>query len=290
MDYGSSNSYLEEPPENIIISEFKILRLIEKNVYSQIYEVIWEKNGQKYALKKEKMRAENAEEMREERQHEREMINLIKSTGCDGIIKVYGETVDSSNFTKYTLMELGEYDIFHDLYKRNYSQNYYSESEIFDMLNQVVDTCAFLENQSIAHRDIKPNNIIFVNGRYKLCDFAEAKRCQKGKCQNEVKGTELYMSPILYQSMLNHSFNCYHDPFKSDVYSLGISFLFIATLDFNILMNFRNIDAFSKNSFIMNCLSNRYSQRFINILSSMLKEDENQRPYFNQLKQMIGYY
>ena len=51
---------------------------------------------------------------------------------------------------------------------------------------------------NIVHRDIKPQNILkFNNGLYNIADFGEAKEIKISKQLNTLRGTELYMSPLL---------------------------------------------------------------------------------------------
>ncbi len=83
---------------------------------------------------------------------------------------------------------------------------------------------------NINHRDIKPGNILFKDGKALIADFGNAKRINmQNHFLNEwmtMLGTEPYMSPLV-------RINQPHDSFKSDVFSLGVTLLYAALLKKN---------------------------------------------------------
>ena len=52
----------------------------------------------------------------------------------------------------------------------------------------------------------------------------------------------MYMSPSLYNGLKENKDDIEHDPFKSDLFSLGFCFVYAATMDFNLLYDLRNIN------------------------------------------------
>ena len=50
------------------------------------------------------------------------------------------------------------------------------------------------------------------------------------------------MSPSLYNGLKENKDDIEHDPFKSDLFSLGFCFVYAATMDFNLLYDLRNIN------------------------------------------------
>ena len=96
-------------------------------------------------------------------------------------------------------MEKAERDMEQELVIRGNYVQYYSEIDLTNVLCQLILTCSQLQKNNIAHRDIKPQNILILSGRYKLCDFGEAISFNKtGIIVQKIRGTELYMSPILF--------------------------------------------------------------------------------------------
>jgi len=93
-------------------------------------------------------------------------------------------------------------------------------------LNELIDCLAYLVyKKQIYHRDIKPQNILLVKGRFKLSDFGEGKAFDCAKTVNTVAGTPVYMSPLLVKSYSEGTKVSRHDIEKSDIFSLGMTFL-----------------------------------------------------------------
>ena len=92
-------------------------------------------------------------------------------------------------------------------------------------------TFAQLQKNNVSHRDIKPQNILIFEGGeypntdtvlYKLADFGEAKELIKdleATNKQTLRGTELYMAPVLFQALRSKKMIKYikHNTYKSDV-------------------------------------------------------------------------
>ena len=182
-------------------------------------------------------------------------------------------------------MELAERDWEKEIKERKESKKYYTEGELYEITRQLIKTFALLQKNNITHRDIKPQNILIVNNIYKICDFGEAKITEgNGVKKHTIKGTELYMSPILFSALNNGQNYIIHNSFKSDVFSLGMCLLLAATLTFKSLYEIRELKDMN---LIKNVLEKylivKYSYNFVNILVKMLEVNENLRPDFIEL-------
>ena len=146
------------------------------------------------------------------------------------------------------------------------------------------------QSEKISHRDIKPQNVLlFEDGIYKIADFGEAKEAKISKQVNTLRGTELYMSPALYSGLKNERNDVNHDPYKSDVFSLGFCFLYAAVLDLELLYQLRDINNSKKlNEILQKQLKGEYSQTFINVLSHMMEIEESERFDFLQLVNFVN--
>jgi serine/threonine protein kinase len=74
-----------------------------------------------------------------------------------------------------------------------------SEVEIAHLGAQVNSALHHLHRLDVAHRDLKPGNVLFYgtdNNHLKLCDFGFAKRC-RGQRLHTLCGTPIYMAPEL---------------------------------------------------------------------------------------------
>lgn len=86
----------------------------------------------------------------------------------------------------------------------------------------------------IAHRDIKPENILLFDQElflFKICDVGVGteSRGENTKTRTLI-GTVAYLSPELFQAFKDLKYKSYYNPYKSDVFSLGLVFLYFASL------------------------------------------------------------
>ena len=283
-----NNIFLKTKIPIFNIEDYKIERKLGEGSYGIIYSVC--KQNQKtpvYALKKIIARTVT------------EVCNFIKefelvySCNHQNIMKIFGlclRILDSTTFAIYVLMEKSKYDWDKEIKLHLSKRKIYSEKELINILKQLTEALLFLKNNfNISHRDIKPQNIlIFDDGKYKLADFGEAKEIKISKKLNTLRGTELYMSPALYEGLKQDKNDVSHNTFKSDVFSLGFCLLFAAGLNYNLLYKVRDItDNNITEREINNHLQKMYSNTFIQILSKMLKVDEIQRFGFTEILEYI---
>ena len=290
--YGNIISpYLEiEPGININLSEYQILNQIGSGSEGLIYAVKWKKNNKKYALKKSSIFLESTFQKR--KSENVSLRKFIDSTGCDGLIKIYGNysrTTELGMYECYELMELADKDWEKEITMRRDSLKFYQENELMDIFRHLIKTFALLQNNKITHRDIKPQNIMLVNGKLKICDFGNARILKRdGIIIQKIRGSELFMSPILFKGYRSGKQQIRHNTYKSDVYSLGVCFLFAASLSFegpNVIREVYDMKIIRR---VLNQqLQRRYSQNLINLIFTMLQVDENKRPDFTQLELMI---
>ena len=218
---------------------------------------------------------------------------LVYSCDHPNIMKIYGlciRMLDQTTFSLYVLMERAKKDWDADIKKHLKKKKNYTEKELINILRQLSDALLFMQKKlKISHRDIKPQNVLlFSNGIFKISDFGEAKEMKIDKQINTLRGTELYMSPALYWGLKNNNRDVNHDPYKSDVFSLGFCFLYAAALNFKLLYQVREVYNNNQMNQILNQqFSKKYSATFINILSYMLEVDETKRYDFSELIQAI---
>ena len=277
-----------EPKEHFDPVEFKSLKLIGGGTYGKIYLVQWVKNNKKYALKKEPIKTN---EIINKRKEKIKLVNdFLKKTKCPGIIKIYGNAVkkekDAQDYYYYVLMELADKDWEKEIIDRKKYNIYYTEKEFYIIMNQLISTMALLQKNHITHRDIKPQNILISKGTFKLSDFGEARTLKRtGIIISRVRGTELFMSPVLFHGLKHKLSQVGHNTFKSDVFSLGLCFLLAGTLNFNSLYSIREVNDIKViEEYLDKYLSERYSIKIIKIILDMLQIDENLRPDFVTLE------
>ena len=279
-----------EPNEDFNHKDFKRNQLIGEGTFGKIYSATWNINNLSYALKE--LIFHSKEEIKEIRVEYDLILSFYKKTQCSGIIKVYGaqsEKENDGNYHFYVLMEIATSDWEKEIKKRGRTKNLYTEGELLSIAKRLIRTFALLEKYGISHRDIKPQNVLIIDNDYKICDFGEAKITNKNISEiHTLRGTELYMSPLLFKALKEKKNEVFHNVFKSDVFSLGMCMTLAASLNFKTLCEIREVNEMDKiKNILVKYLISKYSFEFIKILLMMLENDENKRPDFIQLEEKI---
>ena len=280
------------------LDDYRIIKKIGLGSFGQIF-LIEDKYGSKFAMKKI---IANTEIDIKKIENEYQTLMELNIKDNYNLIKIYNyisKKLDPTTYVIYVLMELAKTDWEREILTRKKDKNYYSEVELMTILSSLINTFAELQKQNISHRDIKPQNIlVFNNGVYKLADFGEAKQLYKDLTptnKQTLRGTELYMSPILFSALRSNKGIKYinHNTYKSDVFSFGLCALFAATLSFEIIYNVRELNNnVSIHVVIEKYLSKRYSYDIINFISNMLDINETTRKDFIEIQKDfkdIGY-
>ena len=266
-----------------------------------------DKDKNQYALKK--IIADSSDDISSIKQEYQILIDIQNNNKNINVVNIIGISnykLDMTTHVLYVLMELASTDWEKEILKRKNQKKYYDENELMNILATLAKSLAILQKQNISHRDLKPQNIlVFYNNKqklteptYKLADFGEAKELYRGdKPTNRqtLRGTELYMSPILFYALRASKIMKYvkHNPYKSDVFSFGLCALFAATLCFESLYDVRELKSNVSLKIVINrYLKGRYSYRVIEIISKMLDINETTRKDFIELKnefEKLGY-
>ena len=278
---------------NFDIDDYNIIKSIGEGTFGKIYEVE-DKYHRHFAMKK--LICSSTKEI-EILKKEYEFLYNFEDLNIN-LVKIYGieiKKLDKTTFVMYVLMELAKIDWEKEIIQRKKSNNFYSEKELFFILKDLTITLSKLQQNNISHRDIKPQNILLCdNDILKISDFGEAKKNINNSYDDTVKqtirGTELYMSPALFKSLKQKVKSKYtkHNTYKSDVFSLGYCMLLAATLNFDCLYCIREMhDINLIEDKIKSFLKNRYSDKILKLILSMIEIDEKNRPDFIQLEKTI---
>ena len=162
--------------------------------------------------------------------------------------------------------------------KLNRTKAALTEEESKSIIKQILSAIAHCHSHKYAHRDIKLDNIMFVNqnqdSQIKLIDFGFATKIKQCHFFQEIMGSPIYMSP---QMLSNHNFNE-----KCDIWSLGIILYYILTCRFPYKSTtFTELKEEVSNSFFsLNSLSfiKNVSQECKKCVLRMLTYDEKLRP------------
>ena len=271
--------------------DYRYIRPIGEGAYGLIYLVENIHNRKQFALKKILCK-----DLYEIMKHKNQL-ELIYSMNHKNLMEIYNlqyKHLDNTTYAIYVLMERAQNDWSIDIRKRIINKKPYKEEEIINILKQVVSALAYLQKKNIAHRDIKPQNILLFQGNlFKVADMGEARNVHNvNNKEMTLRGSELYMSPSLYA---RHKFNrkdAFHNAFKSDVFSLGFSTLYAMQLNLRIIENIRELNNMK---IIINSIhkdmsigKKNYSEKLMKLIFKMIEVDENKRYDFIELEKELN--
>lgn len=176
------------------------------------------------------------------------------------------------------------------------SNSYLPFEDLYRYTKTLIDGMAFLQGKGITHRDIKPENILIKQDEHKIlqikiADFSESKLdIPNSTLQNmTIKGTPSYLSPELFYSWVSQN-ELEHNPYRSDVYSLGLTLLELATLEKVLDGEVRKIKETDKNPKVedhgpFDHLINHALKNFVAIYSN----DKNAKNLEPIIKNMLSY-
>jgi len=166
----------------------------------------------------------------------------------------------------------------------------YKMQELIYVLRKLVRGFAILQENGIVNRDVKPENIILVQESdqqfsYKIADFGIG-FLLSGDCSyletQTIKGfTKDYAAPEVLKIRLGENDTGVYNPYKADVYSLGILVL--------KMINYR----WGKKEVDMGMISDKNAfekeyHSFLPILEKMLNEEAKERFDFKELDRVLN--
>ena len=177
------------------VTDYKIIKKIGQGSFGQIF-MVKDDHNRKFALKK--IIGSSEKEIKSLKQEYQILYdiqsNLNENHTKINVVNIYGlstKQLDPTTYVMYVLMELSSTDWEKEILSRQKKKHFYTEEELFRIMNNLIDTLAKLQKENISHRDIKPQNIlVFMNNNndninYKLADFGEAKELLSGNKPTE---------------------------------------------------------------------------------------------------------
>ena len=187
-------------------SNFKLLEIIGRGGFCQVWKVLYLKYNKIYAMKK-MYKVELID-----KKSEKDVLMELSLLSCihhPFIVNIYFAFQD----IEYLYL-ISEYFPQGDFRYQLIHNKYYSENQIKFIISNVLLSLDYIHSNNIIHRDIKPENILISEEGYlAITDFGIARFKQINNF-NEKSGTPSYMAPEVLFSQ-NHSFTV-------DYYALGI--------------------------------------------------------------------
>lgn len=202
LEYSNTVILHSDPKET-----YKIEQKLGTGAFAVVKLVTHRVTKEEFAMKiimKDKLKANHSqmELLRRE-------IMVMSKLNHPSIVKLY-EAYDSPTATCLVLELASGGSVLERLLK----VGAYTEEETAIVMRQLLDACVYLKSRGIAHRDLKPDNLLIAaNGRIKISDFGLSKDYSKSALQTSV-GTANYVAPEVLSGQ-NYDFQC-------DVWSCGV--------------------------------------------------------------------
>jgi len=93
----------------------------------------------------------------------------MSQRGYNGAVKILAEEIQAHKRQGHIgrmLLELGSATLIDEINEKDFS-----ELESLKILKDISSALKEIHSLGVYHFDIKPDNVILVNGTYKLCDF-----------------------------------------------------------------------------------------------------------------------
>jgi len=184
------------------MESLKIGRKIEKGSFGKVYK--GKLDDKKVAVKI--MEKDFLKKHRVEPYYE---IKLLKSLNNKYIVDLVEHFDD--NIYVFHILEYVEKDLFKIIQTTKLTDN-----QCLKYTKDITKGLIYLNLNSIAHFDIKPENILVdKNDNIKIADFGHAIRFECGKVYNKIVGTIYYIAPEIIRQNYDY---------RADIWSLGICY------------------------------------------------------------------
>lgn len=216
---------MDQPPkaqQSVLPPPYVVIQKLGSGAYGTTYLARNEETQAQYAIKK----LPRSRVKREDFFREVGALRTMKSR-CVPYVLCYQNAI-IKNDAYYLLTEFLEgYTPLSDVIA-DVAKNELTESDrlwLRDVSERLVRGLAVIHEAGVAHRDIKPDNILVApSGAIKYIDFGLA--CTQATCKNEGAGTVMYMAPEIYLWKSDGTLAAWQ---RSDLWSLGATLLELAT-------------------------------------------------------------
>lgn len=129
------------------------------------------------------------------------------------------------------------------------SIKYYSESEIWYIINVLCSVVGTFRDHDYPHGDIQPQNLLIDNeGQMKIIDTLLINYGETGYTKMVYGDYKAPISPRLLEALKSKKVNPVHDKVKSDIWSIGMTALCASNnTDFNRYYDWRRLEILNRN-------------------------------------------
>lgn len=199
----------------------------------------------------------------------------------------------SKFFKTFLLFEYIKNDLNEEIAEKIIEDSIFSEEDIWFFLYCILNGLLYYKAFNVSHGDLQLSNIfISQNGFYKIVDhtlFNNMSSYLQILWNPSSHHSNIYLSPNLLKSLSESLVQPLHNPYKSDIFTLGMIVLHMSSRD--------NCDkCYDYEKFTMKLgeidkkleyLKKKYGLKLFSFVKGMLLEDEAERPDYDDLLNML---
>lgn len=199
----------------------------------------------------------------------------------------------NNNAFEYILFVMDYYedgDLQKEIEGRSQQNRPWTEDELIEIFKSLLSGFAYMQMKKIAHCDVKPQNVLRRGNKYTISDLGCAFKTDGDSFS--IAGTPAYLSPVLRSAYQKNYMNngvevaLKHNAYKSDVYSLGLVFLCMASL--KLYTQLETLDNDQHYEILANIYhSLQYGRSVKDLIFWMMRFDEGSRPDFTEIAQVL---
>lgn len=210
-------SFIDAMGDEVVAEHYELEdKLLGVGSFGVVRRAVNRTNGQNRAVKEvTKDRVEDIDQLRSE-------VRLLRSVDHPNLIRLFETFEDSQSF--YLVLEYCAGGAMTDLMNKNGLP----EDVVAAAMKQVLTAIAYLHSLNIVHRDVKPDNFLFLTNDprperspLKLIDFGLAARFEKGRTLDESVGTPCYVAPEVISRSQQHGYRVAYTE-ACDIWSAGV--------------------------------------------------------------------
>lgn len=214
-------------------------------------------------------------------------IGIMKALQHPQIVQIYDCFRVAKNQAEYAVvvMEFVAKTVQSDIEVREMHRAFLDETELWSWSFGLISAFAHMQRREFAHRNVNPDSLFITIHGVKIGNFRASKASPAVKNLLSLQGERFYQSPVLTDAFMRKHSTALHNPYKSDVYSLGLTLLTIAKLKLpqKIPLTGHIPEAISEE--IQEC---QYSQQFKDFLYELLIVEEGKRGDFVDFEKWLG--
>lgn len=209
---STSNPNIQVRRSNLpfTLNNYKFTALIGHGGFAEVYLVEHIRFARQYCAK---VMTFDPSEMTHKSEAFESEINALTLLDHPHILRLYDHFIIGNQL--YMILEYCPNGSLHDEIKKT---NGLSFERFVSFGNQIVDALTYCHSRNIAHRDIKPGNVLLDQcKKVRIADFGLSLKTVAGQLHRSFGGSFVYTAPEIFQKKA-------HDPMMGDAWALGVMF------------------------------------------------------------------